>query len=252
MITIKTPTINEEPLTLYERVLRLYNEKFHRHLILSDQDFWMFSKLAYRDDGCFQRFVRDKDRRRFCIAHFYSTDDGLQFYVILSRLTKDVVISFRGTDEWKDWLTNVQILRGKKGQFQTAIRYLEQIFSLYPKHHFYLCGHSLGGALAQYLFVHFISEKDLVLKRAVTFNSAGVRLKQEPSYHDLPIDNYVIMRDIVGTITGAHYGKVYQCVPKTIKGKFDPITFHTHSLDQFMFDETGSVITAKQVTLETG
>ena len=126
------------------------------------------------------------------------------------------------------------------------------MFVLYQNHHFYLCGHSLGGALAQYLFVYFHDRQDVTLNRAVTFNSAGVRLKHEEAYSDLPIENYIIERDIVGTVTGYHYGKVYRCMPKKISGKLDPIKFATHSLDQFMFDANGKVITERQIITETG
>lgn len=250
-ITTRTPTVHEAPLTLYERVLRLYNGWLNRELALTDYDFWMMAKLAYSNNGRFQRFVNARDERRFHIAHFFSMDDGLQGYVIRSRLTQDLIIAFRGTDEWKDWLTNVQILKGKKGQFQTAIPLLEDIFSRYPDHRYYLCGHSLGGALAQVLFAYFHPTTPN-LKRAVTFNSAGVRRKNEPAYPNLPIDNFVIVNDLVGSMTGYHYGKVHPCVPKYSKNKLDALTFMTHRLDQFSFDEKGRVLTLDHFTQETG
>lgn len=232
-----------EELTYYEKFKRALNYKLNRHIEVSDYELWMFAKMAYSNDGVKQRFIDRYYNYKYYITDFISEPDGLQFYVIKSRLTKDLIIAFRGTDEFVDWLTNIQILTGKKRQFETAKRLLEQILAQYADYFIYFCGHSLGGALAQEMYLYFYSFTKLHLMRAVTFNSAGVRYRHDKSYSQLPIYNYVVIQDIVGSSTGYHYGKVRFVKPKEISYRFDPLHLFTHTLDQFTFNEDGSVAT---------
>jgi Protein of unknown function (DUF2974) len=230
-----------EQYTYYEKIVRYYNYKFNRHISISDYELWMFSKLAYSNDGINQKFIDRFYNQKYYIDHFVSESDGLQFYVIKSRLTKDLIIAFRGTDEWVDWLTNIQILSAKKKQFDTATKYLESIFKEHTNHYIYLCGHSLGGALAQQMYVYYYSITKLKLMKAVTFNSAGIRYRNENAYVKLPIYNYIIAQDIVGNSTGYHYGSVHYVKPKEITNRLDPLKLFTHTLDQFTFNTDGSV-----------
>lgn len=231
---------SNQKLSIKENIFSYFNKLFNKHISISDYELWMFSKLAYSNGGINLDFIDKYYNSKFEIIDFINEEDGLQFYVIKSRLTKDLIISFRGTDQWIDWLTNIQIVKSKKKQFDTAILNLEKIFSKFLNYDIYFCGHSLGGALSQYLFIHFYEFNNISLKRAVTFNSAGIRGKTEDNYYNLPIINYIIEKDMVGVNTGYHFGKIFFVKPKIIRNyKF--LNLHTHSLDQFTFDSKGNV-----------
>lgn len=238
---VKPLTSKKRSLSFYERFIRLYNIKVDKHVYVSDYELWMFSKLSYSDTGTEQEFIDPYYNLKYDIDHFISREDGLQFYIIRSKLTKDLIITFRGTDEWVDWLTNIQILTHKAKQFDTAKYELEQLLVNYIDHHIYLCGHSLGGALAQELFLHFYKKTKINLVKAVTFNSAGVRYKQDHPNQNLSIYNYIVKKDIVGNGTGFHYGKVYYVNPKAETIRIDPLRLFTHTLDQFTFNTDGMV-----------
>jgi hypothetical protein len=227
-------------ISIVDRIKKIYNNLFDKHTQVTDSDFSILCKLAYSNEGILQEFINPLMQKKYQIIDFINSDDGLQFYVIKSKLSKDLIFAFRGTDEWVDWLTNLQIMQ-KKRQFETAKLYLDKIIAENIDCQIYFCGHSLGGALAQSMYLNYQGYTKVKIIRAVTFNSAGVRLKNEQSYSNLSITNYIIENDIVGSATGYHYGKtIYLKLSNIVKNK-SMLKLYTHSLDQFVFDEFGKI-----------
>jgi Protein of unknown function (DUF2974) len=238
---VKKVTNIDERINMKDKIKQNINNLLNYHIKVSEYELWMFSRLAYSNDGIYQKFIDKFYDERYQIVDFINEPDGLQFYVIKSRMTKDLIIAFRGTDEWVDWLTNIQIISKKSKQFDTAKMKLEKILSLYNDYYIYFCGHSLGGALAQEMHLFYYSHTKLNIIRTVTFNSAGIRSKNDNNYSNLPIYNYVIDKDVVGSSTGYHYGKVIYVKPKEVTSRLSPLRLYTHALEQFIFDRRGNV-----------
>ena len=90
-------------------------------------------------------------------------DDGwiskeMSFHVWVSDEMEEVVIAFRGTQAWRDWVANVRFLTWFIPFFKdhydrveeiTPI-ILERLRSKFPKYRVITSGHSLGGGLAQH------------------------------------------------------------------------------------------------------
>ena len=81
-----------------------------------------------------------------------------------------VVISFRGTDDYKDLFENDFLQMGRNklpNQYVDAINYYNEIQKTFPSSKIVFTGHSLGGSLAQLL-------GNLTGNETVTFNAYGV------------------------------------------------------------------------------
>ena len=81
-----------------------------------------------------------------------------------------VVISFRGTDDYKDLFENDFLQMGRNklpNQYVDAINYYNEIQKTFPSSKIVFTGHSLGGSLAQLM-------GNLTGNEAVTFNAYGV------------------------------------------------------------------------------
>ncbi len=139
---------------------------------------------------------------------------GLRAHVYHNYGLKEVVIAFAGTHVFdkRDWEAIEDIARGRQPkQVRSAValharvvRYLEQTGI---KARISFTGHSLGGALAQYMA---IIEKG---SSAETFGAPGIlgaleglRDFYEPGY-PYPVVNHVARGDVIGHY-GRHLGKV--------------------------------------------
>lgn len=81
-----------------------------------------------------------------------------------------VVISFRGTDDYKDLFENDFLQMGRNklpNQYVDAINYYNEIQKTFPSSKIVFTGHSLGGSLAQLM-------GNLTGNETVTFNAYGV------------------------------------------------------------------------------
>lgn len=125
--------------------------------------FWCseLARLAYRDTA-----AAGRTRASFlgevglCELGFIDRS-GTQCLVVGSApgaAAPFVVVAFRGTDQLRDWLTNVQVVpaafahgarvhRGFRRAFGHALRPLRALLAAHPAP-LHVCGHSLGGALA--------------------------------------------------------------------------------------------------------
>jgi len=105
------------------------------------------------------------DLQSFGWMEFYPRSDAIGFEAISFVKGNEIVISYAGTDEAKDWGTNIPL--GLPQLYQAADYYL-QVKKDNPGKTISLTGHSLGGGLASLIAVLFN-------ETAITFDQAPFR-----------------------------------------------------------------------------
>ena len=125
----------------------------------------------------------------------YDTNNNLQ----------EIVIAYRGTDSILDWTpSNIEILCNlTPSQKDKAIEFYDKVAANYEGIDITITGHSLGGALAQYV-------ASLKHVPAVTFNAPGVNVPTGGTSEN--IINYVNMNDPIGSYR-EHIGETRYYVP---------------------------------------
>ena len=171
--------------------------------------------LAYQKRQKVLHVVRRLNGRGRFICKKKSIDVDTQCFA--AEFENDVLVSFRGSWQWQDWLTNVQYHpvngplynngRGKvhKGMWDALTPALNDLFKFLDtcdlaNKSLWLTGHSLGGGLAN-LFAGVLREKGIRVTGLYTFATPKVA----DDYHASCIDN---------SILGPHY---------RLENKFDPV-----------------------------
>lgn len=139
-----------------------------------------------------------------------------------SNATGDIVIAYRGSDDFKDFdprgsadLALASPLAAWNSQFTDALEFAKDIKNKYPNEAMSVTGHSLGGGLAQ------VVSKAYGL-HGVTFDPAGAaNIVKSDSYHNwtqshglgengkgMPANfhNYLVAKSAVSHASGAHLG----------------------------------------------
>ena len=132
----------------------------------------------------------------------YPDDFGLKTKTVkLSGLRAEIfeyenhdIVVFCGTNSLRDWLTNIQMIFCKPRQFYQALELVLEGYD--PNKKTYIIGHSLGGAIAEYVG-NAIHNPNL---QVVTFNGAGIKHLINPK-HDNNIVHFVTNKDILNRIT---------------------------------------------------
>jgi Txe/YoeB family toxin of Txe-Axe toxin-antitoxin module len=97
-------------------------------------------------------------------------DSGFHARVYKNDEEGKIVVSFGGTetDDMKDLLTDGRLALGySDDQFEEALKFVNDMMLEHPEKEIVITGHSLGGALAQYVAIH----KGIP---AITFNAPGI------------------------------------------------------------------------------
>lgn len=98
------------------------------------------------------------------------------------------VISFRGTAEMHDNLTNIKLIMGKffeSSRFKRDLAFVRTFHEAHPKAKLILTGHSLGGRLASELVKQLKTEAKSKIE-GVTFNEARVAKDlEQPDNHKM-------------------------------------------------------------------
>lgn len=143
---------------------------------------------------------------------------GFRAASFMNKETKEIVISFCGTDSPMDYPVDGAIsLHLSHWQAWQAERYYKAIAKKYPGYKITLTGHSLGGALVQ----HVGSKYGL---RGITFNAPGLKRSKSDNQTEKKsnIVNYVNMNDPIGC-SFKHIGEVRYYLPSGIvDGKYKP------------------------------
>ncbi len=130
-----------------------------------------------------------------------TNDDGIY---------EEVVVAYAGSQEWfQDWTINDgEILIGQVPSQKTdALAFYAMVAGTYctnEQTNISITGHSLGGALAQYV-------ASLKHVPAVTFNAPGVDIPTGGTSEN--IINYVNMNDFIGCLNNEHIGETRYYVP---------------------------------------
>lgn len=118
-----------------------------------------FNSSVYKDEGAPPGTTRIKDDRSWLTGYSaaaFETSDGR------------IVVAYRGTDQYRDWVTNVANGLGfETSQYDRAKAFAEEIQQAYPGRKIIITGHSLGGGLCA-------TASAATGLPAITFNSAGV------------------------------------------------------------------------------
>ncbi|TKB23235.1 DUF2974 domain-containing protein [Desulfopila sp. IMCC35006] len=106
---------------------------------------------------------------------------GFEASAYKNSQTNEIVISFTGTNDSRDWVTNTSLANGDTcSQLRQAALYYCEVKAANPDATITLTGHSLGGGLASLIGVFFN-------KQAVTFNQAPFRKAADPEAGGLAV-----------------------------------------------------------------
>ncbi|SFX46054.1 Protein of unknown function [Thermoactinomyces sp. DSM 45891] len=188
----------------------------------SDQQMAMMNQLVYEDELT-DEMVRDKLGKDWRIGEKYSTGNDMQAIAFINIETREVVISYRGTQQMKDYYSDVVLGLGVDKlvpQRGPALKFAHGILNKpnYKGFQFSVTGHSLGGYLANEVAM----EKKIP---GITFNAPGrnynhtsqnpnsIKLRQEEivkmkTKHKGLVRNYTNERDAIGSV-GFKPGEAY-------------------------------------------
>ncbi|MDZ5471891.1 alpha/beta fold hydrolase [Bacillus sp. 31A1R] len=147
-------------------------------------------------------------------------DTGFQGYAFQNNRTKEVVISYRGSDDTADWYHNSRALTSNYN-YQKL-----QAYALFERNagksdNITIVGHSLGGYLAQATAKNYPSN----FNKVVTFNAFGI----DQTNNLKNVINYRISNDPVANKQN-HYGR---SVGFNIRMYADDFTISAHKLFNF-------------------
>lgn len=159
---------------------------------------------------------------------YYIDSTGFKAAIYRNASTNEIVISICGTNDLLDIANDIAILHGQIfNQKASVLNFYTDIIEgyvlkAYPTATISITGHSLGGALADYLG----AKTELA---TTTFNAPGVNylLSGESGYTTSNITNYVMANDIVGTLNyDQHIGDVKLLYPCAMTSG-SPLTFNS-------------------------
>lgn len=178
---------------------------------VSDRDLAMFSTLAYNskspinligtdfESDRFQGLAKMKEIESWKLDDYisYVTEDGgdekwFSASTYKESDSKNIVVTFRGSSDWMDWVENLFIYPWafvRHPQAEEAESYIKKIVNKYPDYNVYITGHSLGGYLALTASASISSIDSSVVERVATFNGLGLDGLTSPKYIKEGIDN---------------------------------------------------------------
>ena len=141
-------------------------------------DMTEMASFVYLDTNAWGNdLIRLQDKGYFLLGKPNLNDGGLT-YALMARANRSlnspnpgnleientVYILFRGSMTLADALDDGQMIFSDEklehmGRFTVALRVTRELLGKYPKHHFVLVGHSLGGATFQYVLRHISSSR---------------------------------------------------------------------------------------------
>lgn len=133
---------------------------------------------------------------------------------------------FQGTSCMLDWIANItMVLCIKPYQFKSALRFVKRYFNRNKKT--YISGHSLGGAITQYIVTEFEHNDNVI---GISYNGAGVKhlLKCKNTHK---IYNFISTKDILNRITKKLPGNYFKHIGtiKMIEDNVSKNGFDAHS-----------------------
>jgi len=121
-----------------------------------------------------KRFGDIRIERFECIV---SDEPAMQFGAACLLLPDDcVVVAYRGTDvKYEGWQEDFEMMWRESGPgHRTALEYLHKAAAAYPNARLFVCGHSKGGALAEYTAVFANDSLASRVARTCSFDGPGL------------------------------------------------------------------------------
>ena len=164
--------------TKSEHLFMVYSEDPKNEAPLWDREFdnW---KFLYAADGA--KLYNKRGVKGVPSAGFYA--------VAFMNTNKDIIISFRGTNDLSDCIADIQLYLGSMSyQLLFAYNFVSDIVMKYKPEtkHIHITGHSLGGALAQSI-MNIDSNKSI--EHAYTFNAFGIKEILDNDMSDICLAN---------------------------------------------------------------
>jgi hypothetical protein len=120
-----------------------------------------YARLAYASydfgspDKVKKLFSEMPELRNFQLDKSLSTPENSVYY---NLMTREVVVSFRGTSNLKDAKDDIMILIGKEAltrRYKLSLQLMEKVIKKYDNFHVVSTGHSLGGGISSFVSNHF-------------------------------------------------------------------------------------------------
>lgn len=222
---------------------------------VSDRDLAMFSTLAYNskspsnligtsfESDRFQGLAKMKEVQSWKLDDYisYVTEEGgdekwFSASTYKEANSKNIVVAFRGSSDWMDWVENILIypwLFVRHPQAEEAESYIKKVVNKYSDYNVYITGHSLGGYLALTAAASIGSTNSNSVERVATFNGLGLDGLTSPKYIKEGINNikskitcYRIDNDVVSLI-GDNYNQKTFDLTEEAKDKYSNSNFLT-------------------------
>ena len=141
------------------------------------------------------------------------------------------LLLFRGTNSILDWITNLKMIFVVPRQLKDALEFAKN--NIRPERKTIISGHSLGGAIVQYVCNEIESSNFI----GITYNPAGIMHLVKPKF-DFYLYNFITDRDLLNCITRKlpwnFFGNIGQEI--FIKDDFSKNCIESHSNFQVFMD----------------
>lgn len=185
--------------------------------MISDKKLALLCQASYKGEKAVKSVMQRGKRKRsgIDVKECACEVTGATGYIAIDKDKKVACIVFRGTDEWDDWVHNLQIWKARKQGYEVHAGFLGAYASISERinnwvcsnvplpYRTYITGHSLGGAMAT---LHAMYSKHLVYK-CVTFGSPKV-FEKAPDLFPCNIVRWVNGADIIARIPKLGYEHV--------------------------------------------
>lgn len=142
-----------------------------RDTIISMAEMSAYAYVTDSDASSYLNRLRSKGYETFGRPHI--NEEGLTYVTLKKGNT--IYLAFRGSDSVEDWETDAKMIFGlittNTDRFISARNVAEDLLASNPGKNLVLVGHSLGGAMVQYVVNELPSSR---ITRAYTFNPLGI------------------------------------------------------------------------------
>lgn len=163
-----------------------------------------------------------KKLNEFTIVRYENGDRG--FGAIAIRKDNNIIVGYKPTRSYKEWLENLTIQFMPHPQRKYAIEFINPIVN--KNDNIYITGHSLGGLLSQYA-TYELYNKGYKNIKTVTFNSANtLNPKHMKGKYGPPI--------LKNDLKEGYKESYLNLIPKKDKSNKDKITINTNYIVNFI------------------
>ncbi|MGL5752596.1 MAG: Mbeg1-like protein [Paraclostridium sp.] len=155
------------------------NEKYYKTNSVDVNDYTLLKSASMASEKIHENSIgksvkevfgdKYEELKDFIIVRYENGDKG--FGGIALRNDNNIIISYKPTRNYKEWVENFTTQFMPHPQRKYAIEFIEPIIN--KNDNIYISGHSLGGLLSQYV-TYYLNNEDYNNIKTVTFNSANI------------------------------------------------------------------------------